>query len=182
MPTTSATSHDSVLSTLDIDARLLAAVISGTVEGLAMTGIVPPPVGASRLVSTTRPIAVVVGMVGKSNGSLTLSFDERTMLHIAGALMGEPQTMVNEENLDAIGEIGNIATVIGGISDETNLLSLNAAIIAAQAGEHGKAFAVVADQVKTLARRTTASTKEIERLIADVQARSARTMGAPAAA
>ena len=79
---------------------------------------------------------------------------------------------------ERISEIGNIATVIGGISDETNLLSLNAAIIAAQAGEHGKAFAVVADQVKTLARRTTASTKEIERLIADVQSRSARTMGA----
>ncbi len=79
---------------------------------------------------------------------------------------------------ERIGEIGNIATVIGGISDETNLLSLNAAIIAAQAGEHGKAFAVVADQVKTLARRATASTQEIERLIADVQARSAKTMGA----
>jgi methyl-accepting chemotaxis protein len=79
---------------------------------------------------------------------------------------------------DRISEIGNIATVIGGISDETNLLSLNAAIIAAQAGEHGKAFAVVADQVKTLARRTTASTKEIERLISDVQERSAKTMGA----
>jgi methyl-accepting chemotaxis protein len=79
---------------------------------------------------------------------------------------------------ERISEIGNIATVIGGISDETNLLSLNAAIIAAQAGEHGKAFAVVADQVKTLARRTTTSTKEIERLIADVQTRSASTMGA----
>jgi len=79
---------------------------------------------------------------------------------------------------ERISEIGNIATVIGGISDETNLLSLNAAIIAAQAGEHGKAFAVVAEQVKTLARRTTASTKEIERLIADVQERSVDTMGA----
>lgn len=102
------TTTDSVLSTLDIDPRLLSAVISGTVEGLAMTGITPPPVGASRLVSTTRPIAVVVGMVGRSNGSLTLSFDERTMLHIAGALMGEPQTQVDEENLDAIGEVGNM--------------------------------------------------------------------------
>jgi len=114
-PSTTSASHDSVLSTLDIDARLLNAVISGTVEGLAMTGIVPPPVGASRLVSTTRPIAVVVGMVGRSNGSLTLSFDERTMLHISGALMGEPQAEVNEENLDAIGEIGNM--VAGRVKD-----------------------------------------------------------------
>jgi methyl-accepting chemotaxis protein len=80
-----------------------------------------------------------------------------------------------------IAEIGEIATVIGGISDETNLLSLNAAIIAAQAGEHGKAFAVVAEQVKTLARRTTTSTKQIEELIAAVQEESknaVRAMGA----
>jgi methyl-accepting chemotaxis protein len=83
-----------------------------------------------------------------------------------------------EDLAERIGEIGNIATVIGGISDETNLLSLNAAIIAAQAGQHGKAFAVVADQVKTLARRTTVSTQEIERLIADVQTRSAKTKDA----
>jgi methyl-accepting chemotaxis protein len=80
-----------------------------------------------------------------------------------------------------IGEIGEIATVIGGISDETNLLSLNAAIIAAQAGEHGAAFAVVADQVKTLARRTTESTQQIERLIESVQGESANAVRAMAA-
>jgi len=80
-----------------------------------------------------------------------------------------------------IGEIGQIANVIGGISDETNLLSLNAAIIAAQAGEHGKAFAVVADQVKTLAQRTTTSTKEIDRLIQAVQQESENAVGAMAA-
>jgi methyl-accepting chemotaxis protein len=68
-----------------------------------------------------------------------------------------------------IEEIGQIATVIGGISDETNMLSLNAAIIAAQAGEHGKAFAVVADQVKTLAQRTSASVKQIGEMIRSVQ-------------
>jgi len=82
---------------------------------------------------------------------------------------------------DRIGAIGEIASVINGISDETNLLSLNAAIIAAQAGEHGKAFAVVAEQVKTLARRTTASTKEIESLIESVQEQSenaVKAMGA----
>ena len=86
------------------------------------------------------------------------------------------------EGLDSrIAEIGEIATVIGGISDETNLLSLNAAIIAAQAGEHGRAFAVVAEQVKTLARRTTLSTQQIEALIAAVQGESKNAVGAMAA-
>jgi CheY-specific phosphatase CheX len=88
------TTAESTLSCLDIDPVLLSAIVKGVVEGLAMTDIVPPPVGASRLVSTSRPIAVVVGMVGRCNGSLTLSFDERTMLFIAGALMGEPQKEV----------------------------------------------------------------------------------------
>ena len=82
---------------------------------------------------------------------------------------------------DRIGAIGEIASVINGISDETNLLSLNAAIIAAQAGEHGKAFAVVAEQVKTLARRTTVSTKEIESLIESVQEQSGNAVRAMAA-
>jgi methyl-accepting chemotaxis protein len=82
---------------------------------------------------------------------------------------------------ERIGEIGEIATVIGAITDETNLLSLNAAIIAAQAGEHGKAFAVVADQVKELARRTSLSTKEIEGLISAIQDQSGRAVEAMAA-
>ena len=64
-----------------------------------------------------------------------------------------------------IAEIGSILGAIDEINDETNLLSLNAAIIAAQAGEQGKAFLVVANHVKTLARRTAESTQDIERLI-----------------
>ncbi len=80
-----------------------------------------------------------------------------------------------------IGEIGGIATVIGNITDETNLLSLNAAIIAAQAGEHGKAFAVVAEQVKELARRTSQSTKEIEERIGAIREQSQRSVDAMAA-
>jgi len=88
---------------------------------------------------------------------------------------------VLERLAERIGEIGEIVNVIGGINDETNLLSLNAAIIAAQAGEQGKAFAVVANHVKTLAQRTAGSTKEIEGLIRAVQDESSNAVRAMAA-
>jgi len=104
---------------------------------------------------------------------------------IQGIALIRDQTQSAKQALEGlaerIGEIGEIATVIGGVSDETNLLSLNAAIIAAQAGEHGKAFAVVADQVKTLSQRTSASAKQIEEMIRGVQSESANTVRAMAA-
>jgi len=75
-------------------------------------------------------------------------------------------------------EIGAIVDVIDDVADETNLLALNAAIIAAQAGEHGRAFSVVADQIKDLADRVLASTKEIGGLIRAVQAEGSNAIGA----
>ncbi|MEK9713129.1 MAG: methyl-accepting chemotaxis protein, partial [Thalassolituus sp.] len=115
--------------------------------------------------------------VVEANAKKGLHTMQNTQAHIADLADQIQSSRESIQNLRTETEsIGTVLDVIRGIAEQTNLLALNAAIEAARAGEQGRGFAVVADEVRTLASRTQESTEEIHRTISRLQEQAESTV------
>ncbi len=133
-------------------------------------------IAMNEMISTVQEIARNAGLVASESqnadkeakeGGEIITSTISSMTSISNGV-GEAAAVIHELEKNS-NDIGTVLDVIKSIAEQTNLLALNAAIEAARAGEHGRGFAVVADEVRTLASRTQQSTEQIQTMVASLQ-------------